>query len=668
MEDSAQSSDDQTQRMEAIRRLIDQRNRDRDTGTRLTERQLVRRHPHLLPELRQALRTERDIRRAIREARRLGPVGGDTENHQPIQILTEAELFAPIHVSDTASSTDLHASRTVGATPSINGYRIERVLGAGGQAVVYRAAQESTGRLVAIKVLAGGAEATSRQRERFNRESTILATLDHPNIVPILDRGRAHDGSFYFVMPLYTGDEFDVHVGRLRQRGDIKAIAALFARICDAVGEAHRKGVVHRDLKPSNILLNERGDPFVVDFGLARPEDDFSSEEWARISLTRDGQILGSLPWASPEQVSSDATTAGRSIGVRADVYSLGVMLYHGLTGQFPYSVHGPTIGTVANILNARPAPPSRLLPSDRQLSSYAIDSVILRCLEKDARLRYADGTELGADLERLIAGRTTTPSLRSIRSKRRYRMALAATLATSLVTAAGWIYLTREPVMEVIELPAFENSVGMRMVRIPSGVVITGSPRDEEGRVGSEVLRTFQIERPFFLGTTEVTVGQYRKVMGMASTGGDDNLPVRNVSHADALEFCRRLSALEPGRVYRLPDEAEWEYACRAGTKGPYGGTTRLPSMGWYRQNSNETPQPVGSKSPNHWGLFDMHGNVSEWCGSRFVDELPKIASRPCRGGSYIHNAEQCRSAVRGSSIGAEPWLGFRVACEDPS
>ncbi len=267
-------------------------------------------------------------------------------------------------------------------------------------------------------------------------------------------------------------------------------------------------------------------------------------------------------------------------------------------------------------------------------------------------------------------------------------------------------------------------NSIGMKLVLIPKGTFTMGSPESEERPDrNDETQHEVTISKDYYLGVTEVTQGHYEKVIGTNPSyfrvgrirGSSSNHPVEQISWENAVEFCKKLSDLPEekaaGRVYRLPTEAEWEYACRAGSKTPYGfGDNRrdLGNYAWFLNNSGsreldsdalearrqdnpdyETIQeyedtiksagcathPVGEKKANAWGLYDMHGNVWEWC-SDWYGEYPKGAVsdpvgpregsfRVYRGGGWRNRAAQCRSAVRYSNGRVAPHhsLGFRVA-----
>ena len=238
-------------------------------------------------------------------------------------------------------------------------------------------------------------------------------------------------------------------------------------------------------------------------------------------------------------------------------------------------------------------------------------------------------------------------------------------------------------------------NSIGMKLVLVPNGTFMMRSEieeeRIEEGRASNnEKEYQVTISKDYYLGVTEVTQGQYEKVMGTNPSrfqgkkvqGDSSNLPVEQVSWEDAVEFCKKLSDLPEERktlrVYRLPTEAEWEYACRAGSSSFYSFGASSKSLGdyaWFVGNSDLQTHPVGEKKANAWGLYDMHGNVVEWC-SDWYGKYPKGAvsdpggpdegsGRVERGGYFGGGAQFCRSAFR---YGRDPSYrdgchGFRLA-----
>lgn len=225
-------------------------------------------------------------------------------------------------------------------------------------------------------------------------------------------------------------------------------------------------------------------------------------------------------------------------------------------------------------------------------------------------------------------------------------------------------------------------DGVMMEFVRIPAGEFMMGSPVGESGRSNNEEPRhQVKITEPFYMSITEVTQQQYIQMMGHNPSvfKGAGN-PAETVSWGGAMEFCRRLSK-KTGRKITLPTEAQWEYACRAGTDTRFSfgeDNQSLVSYCWYKTNSNQQSHPVALKKPNAWGLYDMHGNVQEWCSDRFDDpyyshslsidpEGPSIL-RIVRGGSHAHTGDFCRSASRrgSSSDNRNGVIGFRVVFPD--
>ncbi len=315
-------------------------------------------------------------------------------------------------------------------TPETLGpYRLLDVLGEGGMGIVYRAQQtEPIEREVAVKRIRGGLD-TARVVARFESERQTLARMDHPNIARVLDAGADATGQPYVVMELVPGVPITEYARtRKLSRG---ALLRLFVQVCRGVQHAHQKGVIHRDLKPSNILVTEQdGDPVpkIIDFGIAKALEDDPSQ----VTLTREGQLVGTLEYMSPEQ----ATGGTEALDTRSDVYSLGIILYQLLTEHLPYTTQGLSLAdALQTVARATPAPLRHTSPGSPRTDTD-LETVLFKALEKSPDRRYPGAGALADDLERYqrkepISARppSATYQLRKLISRHRGPVAAVATL-----------------------------------------------------------------------------------------------------------------------------------------------------------------------------------------------------------------------------------------------
>ncbi len=497
--------------------------------------------------------------------------------------------------------------------PLFPAYVIEALIGRGGMGAVYRARQRSLDRLVAIKLLPFELGVREDFAERFRREATALARLSHPHIVAVHDFGQADDGHFFIVMEYVHGKDLAARL----QQGKLPPAEAITVvrQVCEALEFAHVHGVVHRDVKPGNILLDAAGRVKVTDFGIAQLAGDEP-----RTALTVTGALLGTPEYVAPEQMQLAAV-----VDERADIFSVGVMLYELLTGQLPRGVFRPL---------------AQLVPTAR-----ALDRVVTRALQSEPSLRYSTVGELRA-------------ALAVSEAPKRPRFAALAG-AMGVAAAAGvavwqWSPQARESVAVAPKVSApFVNSLGLRFVPAGTPGVLFCTT---ETRVRDFTAYASARELGVFAGHVAVNyTGGQEGWLRAEGTWRDPSVPqsrdhpVVGISHFEAISFCEWLTDYEraSGRIaaedrYRLPTNAEWSVAAGLEPDTPFpsgrypwgakfpppanagnyaskelhasgGKHSALPVIAGY-QDGHAYAAPVGSFAPDARGLYDLGGNVWEW------------------------------------------------------
>jgi len=592
---------------------------------------------------------------------------------------------------------------------ALGDYLILDHIASGGMGTVYRALHRRMKREVALKVVTGNADHGASRHEWFQREVETAARLHHPNVVTAYDAGEAR-GTAYLVSEYVPGTDLQRYVA---ERGPLSVAEAVRATRDAALGleYAHQAGVIHRDVKPSNLVRTPSGLVRVLDVGLARLTRQDSGEDRA---------IVGTPGYMAPEQADDPTRVDGRS-----DVYGLGATLYFVLTGRAMFEGH-----TAEERLAAQREGNAPSVRKVRPEVSVSLERLLLRMTARDPSDRPGSMSELLASLDRLSA-------------RRRYLVPIGLAACVAFVGVSLFPSPDRAspiPQPDSLELPArpellavpfdaaayqsqwasalggrvqIEPLPGLTARLIPPGRFVMGTPSDivrqqyasepeaeREARVAAEVPREVTIESPFYLGTTEVTVGQFRTFVESSrpayltlaerpsgigySLGPDhvwrmlpggswrfageqpvgDEYPVCNLGRDDCSDFCSGLTRRLGGRYEcRLPTEAEWEYACRAGNAGLWscGSDAReLPPLAWYAgtvEADDARFRPVARKAANAFGLFDLHGNLEEWCTA-----TPPGVGAVVRGGNVRGGSFAVRSAGRESSPPTAPRGGFRV------
>jgi formylglycine-generating enzyme required for sulfatase activity len=583
-------------------------------------------------------------------------------------------------------------------------YRIVRQVGAGGMGVVYLARDTELDRDVALKVLRIEVippADLARFQDRFVREARSAARLNHPNVASIFQVGRA-DGRLFLAMEWLSGGSLADYL-RDHFMLDWRAAATAVRDAAAGLAAAHAAGLVHRDIKPSNLMRTGTGAVKLVDFGLAR---DFASEP----DLTTAGVVLGTPTYLSPEQCRGERATP------QSDVYGLACTWFHLLTSRPPF--HADSLPGILHQHLYEPLPDPRRFAGDIPES---VRQVLARAAAKNPAERHASAAAFLDDLQALLDGRPVAAALHSShssesgpgldetkraavasapKSRRGWLVAIAIlallTTATLVAWSAGWLERSPAARSSVSPAPAppaaplltsrtYANPIGLDFVRIESSTFLMGSPAAELERFDDETLHQVTLTHPYYIATTKVSQAQWKRLMGSNPSHfiGDD-LPVEQITVDEATEFCKRLGALD-GRTYRLPTEAEWEYAARAGMTTPFGIGAMISSDAANYNGKvqsglsagsefREKTTPVKQFAPNRWGLYDMQGNLLEIC----QDWHGELAAAPAidphgpaagtyhvaRGGSWTGMPRWCRAAARGRCVPGQRTnkIGLRV------
>ena len=579
-------------------------------------------------------------------------------------------------------------------------------------------AENEIGKKAAVKLLLPKLCVDENIVARFQNEAKVMVQLDHPNIRQVYHYGNLDDRPC-IVMEYLEGDDLKAMMKQGRRFTD-EELRKWWNQIADALNYTHSQGIIHRDIKPSNIFLDKRGNIKLLDFGIAKIRES--------ISMTNTGATLGTLMYMSPEQVEDS-----KHLDYRSDVYSLAVSFVHLLTGKKPYdsdtmSDYAIRKGIVEQELDLSAVPSAWRAFLQPYLAKNPADRPALRPFEvptpQAVRPDSDDSTRLGglppskgvpegrgiesplsskgnedlqspAEDEGTIITNQPQPKEKKQQSKAGPSTPSTGSASEGLVTSNSkpkskkglWIVLGVVAVAVLVAVLAMNgkggdldinvNGVNFTMKFVQGGTFQMGS-NESINDSWEQPVHSVTVSS-FYMAETEVTQALWEAVMGSNPSGFKGaNLPVESVSWIDCQEFICKLNNLT-GKNFRLPTEAEWEFAARGGNETnqyKYAGSNNIAIVAWYSGTAFEGgTHQVKTMQPNELGLFDMSGNVWEWCqdwfgfygsGSQTNPQGPSSGlSRVLRGGGWDNPDGDCRVSARyyydpdSSAVS----LGFRLA-----
>ena len=557
-------------------------------------------------------------------------------------------------------------------------YEVQKLIAKGGMGEVYEAKHLRLNRPVALKVIRGYRQEDPASEGYFLREMANAGKLDHPNLVRAYDAWEA-DGCLYMAFELLDGQSLQNHFAKRNSSTLVDALDAILGT-CRALEYLHNQGLVHCDIKPSNVIRLSDGSIKLIDFGLA-----------IDMALPHSPNGNGTKGYMAPEQ-----KVGGGLIDQRVDIYSLGCLLKFMLTGCLDSSSQGAKSAEAKELIII--AERMTMDAPEQRYQSVKEVRILLENLQKKARIKG------------IISWKTLI-----------VLAAMGFLVACISQISKPWGFKSEEKeyarALALKDLrQGFKSPVPMQMVTIPAGDFVMGACDGDSETLADELpCRTITFTKPFQMGIYEVTVAQFLEFVeaqghktqaessgfggwkaSTASSWGIQHpdlnwsspgypiaadLPVTMVSYEDALAFCEWLSRRD-GKNYRLPTEAEWEYACRAGSTDVYPFPFKSrDSYCWSIWNTKKTvcPRPVGTRQSNPWGLFDMGGNAREWCLDWYGEKAYLLSQkefpqgpvngtlRVIRGGCFIDMNSFLRSSRRGY-LAPDQVLnnqGFRVVAE---
>ena len=513
-------------------------------------------------------------------------------------------------------------------------------------------------------------------RHRFRREAENLAKLHHPNIIRVYDVFD-ENGTTYYSMEYVEGLTLDAYIQQHHPLPEADAVAIL-GRVCSALSFMHRQRMLHLDLKPKLIMCSTKGEVCLIDFGLSKQ---FGVNGEPESSTTIGAGTPGYAPIEQVKQIKDGTFPA------TLDIYALGATMYKTLTGQRPPEA--------TDVLNEG----FPLEPLVQHHRSPSLIKVIARCMSPMRKDRYQTVADLlraypplAAENEKTEIKEDTEATILNNNSGRQINLSHCSNKQCGKVIPSdaevcpycGTAVAEPGKSAAANKMDISVNGVTFTMVRVEGGTFMMGATAEQTGAYSDEKPAHRVTLSDYYIGETEVTQALWEAVMGETPTSDDDqwgpeiglgdNYPAYYISDNDVLSFISKLNSLT-GRTFRMPTEAEWEYAARGGNKSKgylYSGGNTLDNVGWYYENSSSKTHPVAQKSANELGLYDMSGNVWEWCSDWYGTYSSSSQTNPTgpstgscrvlRGGSWGPSARYCRVASRGYNSPSIRYYNFGV------
>ena len=571
-------------------------------------------------------------------------------------------------------------------------YEIKEKLGQGGFGITYLAIQSGLERKVAIKEFfmkeicerdpetnhvivgtEGGRETFLRYREKFVKEARNIAKLSHKNIVRIIDVFEENDTSYYSMEYVENGSLAD-KVAREGYLSEPVATRYIF-QVADALDYIHQQKMSHLDVKPANIMLNAKDEIVLIDFGLSKQYD------------TATGSQTSSTPVGISEGFAPIEQSKKGGVGEfspKTDIYSLGATFFCLLTGTRPPSASdiledGLTIGQLeVRGVSQKAIDTIRKAMASRMKDRLEDVAAFIKGLKQEAGNATSDNNEkqeengskkdedgdtiLKSQQQQAEQAEGNKPTKKKSWIKR-ISIVTVTFIIIGIISAIVYTMFSssNEDKTKILSEKTFTvGGVTFTMMPVESGTFTMGATSEQQDPSDFEKPTHRVTLSSYYIGKYEVTQDLWKAVMGSnPSKWKGDNLPVECVSWYDCQEFIKKLNTMT-GKKFRLPTEAEWEYAARGGNRSrgyQYSGSNNLNDVAWYDDNSGRWTHPVGTKAPNELGIYDMSGNVLEWCQDWFDWYSSNAKTNPTgprsgsgrvtRGGCWI-DAEECRVTCR--------------------